>query len=176
VRVLDQGCRRVTMVGWFTEMGPYYLPAVITTDGRVLVAGGRWGDETGNLAGLEPVDLAYCYVDHMLYVVTAASGVYRAPFGYSGMGEDAVASAAPSAWPNPFRPETRLRFDLDHASPITLEIFDASGRCVTTLARGWREAGRQEFWWRPTREPGGLYFARWRTDTGVGSLRLLRLR
>jgi len=174
-RVLAIGCRRVTMVAWYTQMGPYWWPAVITSDGRVLVQEGDWVDETGSLAGLNPVDLAYCLSDHMLYVATANGGVYRAPFGFAGVETDAMAMAAPRAWPNPFHGGTRLRFTLDRPGPASLEILDAEGRCVTTLAHGWHAAGRHEVPWRPAAMPGGLYFARLRTGASTGSLRLLRL-
>lgn len=175
--ILNQGCKRVTMVGWPTEMGRYWRPAVITTDGRVLVERGSWVDETGNLAGLDPVDLEYCYVDDMLYVVTATAGVFRAPFGgSSGVEDPGLTWAGPTAAPNPFRPGTRLSFTLAGPGPAELEVLDVSGRRIATLLGGWQSAGQHAVVWRPGEAAAGVYFARLRTTEGSGRLRLLRLR
>lgn len=178
-RILDQGTRRVAMVAWYHEMGPYHLPAVVTTDGRVLIQRGTWIDETGNLAGLEPVDLAYCWYDHMLYVATATSGVFRAPFGgWSAVEEPPQAGGGPTASPNPFRPATRLAFTLPEPGPASIEVFDASGRRMVTLLNGWQNAGRHEVTWRPgpNAGPAGAFFARLSTADGSRTLRLIRLR
>jgi hypothetical protein len=176
-QILDQGSRRVAMVAWYHEMGPYHMPAVITTDGRVLVARGGWVDETGNLAGLEPVDLAYCWFDHMLYVATATSGVFRAPFGgWSGIEDPGLIGAGPTAAPNPFRPGTRLAFTLPEPGPASLEVLDVTGRRIATLLDGWQTAGRHEIVWRPWNTPAGVYFARLSAAGNSGTLRLLRLR
>ena len=49
------------------------------------------------------------------------------------------------AYPNPFNPTTNLRFFLPQASPVTLRVFDLTGRLVRTLVtepvgRGFRTA------------------------------------
>jgi hypothetical protein len=36
-------------------------------------------------------------------------------------------------WPNPFNPSTRIDFTLDEAGPVSLKIYDISGRLVRTL-------------------------------------------
>ena len=69
------------------------------------------------------------------------------------------------AHPNPLSGETWLGFDLPGRGPVSLEIFDLSGRRVSSLASGVREAGRYQTSWRPLdasgeRIAGGLYFAR----------------
>jgi len=52
-----------------------------------------------------------------------------------------VGDAAPAAVtllgnaPNPFNPATAIRFGLPDAGPVTLRVYDASGRLVRTLAR-----------------------------------------
>jgi hypothetical protein len=67
--------------------------------------------------------------------------------------------------PNPPRPETRLGFELEGASEARLEIFDAAGRRVATLARGGFAAGRHAVIWRGRDDGGrpvrsGVYFLR----------------
>jgi hypothetical protein len=45
------------------------------------------------------------------------------------------------AYPNPFNPETTLRFGLPQACEVSLNVYDISGRLLMTLVDGWRDAG-----------------------------------
>jgi hypothetical protein len=70
--------------------------------------------------------------------------------------------------PNPLTNETRFAFDLPRPSPVSLEIYDLSGRRVASLISGTQGAGHREVSWKPTdaagaRLAGGLYFARFVT-------------
>ena len=84
---------------------------------------------------------------------------------------------APPA-PNPLRAgETRFAFDLPHDAPVSLAVYDASGRMVSTLAQGHWPAGRHQVTWSARRAdggalPAGLYFARFSTP---GLARIARL-
>jgi hypothetical protein len=69
------------------------------------------------------------------------------------------------AWPNPFDSSVTIRFGLDHASNVRLDVFDVSGRRVQTLIEGRRGIGDQEISWdgrNASREPlpPGIYFIR----------------
>jgi hypothetical protein len=57
----------------------------------------------------------------------------------------ALALAAPS--PNPSRDRAALAFTLPGTAPVTLEIFDLSGRRVRVLASGLLEAGEHRIDW-----------------------------
>ena len=39
-------------------------------------------------------------------------------------------------FPNPFNPETTIRFDLSEAAQVTLTVYDATGQTVRTLVDG----------------------------------------
>ena len=74
---------------------------------------------------------------------------------------------APPA-PNPVHRSTRFSFDLPQDAPVSLAIFDASGRRVAQLADGTLPAGRHQLDWRAVRDdgrslPAGLYFASFKT-------------
>lgn len=74
------------------------------------------------------------------------------------------------AAPNPFQPSTVLSFRIDRAGPVRLQVFDASGRLVATLADRDFAAGTYSIPWdgRTTgggEAPSGVYFAR-RTASG----------
>jgi spore coat protein A len=49
--------------------------------------------------------------------------------------------------PNPFNPETRIDYQLPKAARVHLEVFDVSGRLVTTLVSGQRLAGQGSVVW-----------------------------
>jgi DNA-binding beta-propeller fold protein YncE len=86
-----------------------------------------------------------------------------------------------STGPNPFVGSTSFAVDLPHASSLRLQVFDAAGRLVRELSRGKLAAGRHPFVWdgrgvAGSQAPSGVYFLRAATDTGEGTLRLLRMR
>lgn len=67
--------------------------------------------------------------------------------------------------PNPVVDETLVRFDLDRQSTLRLEVFDLTGRRLTTLAEGVFPAGRYDYPWDGRAASGaslgsGLYFVR----------------
>jgi hypothetical protein len=90
--------------------------------------------------------------------------------------------------PNPFRTASVFRYVIPDAGRVRLEVFDAGGRRVATLADSHQEAGAHEALWRPDRSrtgspalPSGVYFARleWvgRSDSpGVVTTRIQMVR
>jgi len=65
--------------------------------------------------------------------------------------------------PNPFSPNTQIRFELPRAGKAELNIFGPDGRLVRTLATGEREAGSHTVHWdglddTGRRAAGGVYF------------------
>ena len=63
-------------------------------------------------------------------------------------------------YPNPFNPATQLRYDLPEDARVTIAIFDALGREVTTLADGEQKAGFHSVEWDAGNLAGGVYFYR----------------
>jgi endo-1,4-beta-xylanase len=61
-------------------------------------------------------------------------------------------------YPNPFNPSTAISFRLSAVSNVTLQVFDALGREVATLANGERSPGEHTTMWDATGFPGGVYF------------------
>jgi hypothetical protein len=85
------------------------------------------------------------------------------------LGERRVELAAPARSrlfgnaPNPFNPQTRLRFELARAGDVQVTVYDLRGRLVRRIVQPGLEAGRQEIAWdgadgrgRPL--PSGIYF------------------
>ena len=90
-------------------------------------------------------------------------------------GEPAAAlSFAPPA-PQPSRGTTRLRFTLPAAAQARLEVFDAQGRRVATLADGAFAPGEHAVEWRGDGIPPGVYLARLTTAAGSATRTIVRL-
>ncbi len=69
------------------------------------------------------------------------------------------------AYPNPFNPKTTIRFELAEAGEARLEIFDATGRRLSTLLNERLTAGQHITSWNGRDDagralPSGLYFAK----------------
>lgn len=56
--------------------------------------------------------------------------------------------------------ELRIRFELPAAMPVTIGVFDFSGRRVTRLAEREFQAGAHDLRWQPGRIAAGVYFLR----------------
>ena len=79
--------------------------------------------------------------------------------------------------PNPLARAAVFAFDLPEAAPVSLAIYDLTGRRMADLVSGTLGAGRYQFNWNAVSEggprvPGGLYFARFITP---GMSRVARL-
>ncbi len=75
-----------------------------------------------------------------------------------------VAGLGPNT-PNPFGPQTDIRFRLAEAGPVSLAVYDATGRRVKSLAEGTMVAGDYSLRWDGTDQAGhslsaGVYFCR----------------
>jgi len=84
--------------------------------------------------------------------------------------------------PHPARGEVTLRLELSAPAPVTVEVLDAAGRRVRTLASGRElEAGVHPIHWDGRDEagaprPGGIYWVRARTPGGALTRKLALLR
>lgn len=66
-------------------------------------------------------------------------------------------------YPNPFSDVTTVRFTLETATSVIVDIFDAYGRVVATLASKRYPAGTHALTWRAEGLATGVYFYRLRT-------------
>lgn len=60
--------------------------------------------------------------------------------------------------PNPFNPETVVKFELSEGNTVSLAVFDVLGRKAATLAEGALPAGKHEFTWNAGARTSGMYF------------------
>ncbi|MBT4501081.1 MAG: T9SS type A sorting domain-containing protein [Gemmatimonadetes bacterium] len=83
--------------------------------------------------------------------------------------------------PNPFNPETSIRFDLAQESVVRLEVFDVVGQQVRTLVTEQRSAGTHRVVWDGRDERGvpvssGIYVYRLQAGTFEQVRRMLLLK
>ena len=86
-------------------------------------------------------------------------------------------TAATGPVPNPFNPTTTLRYRVDEAGPVVLEIFDVRGTHVATVVDANLRAGRHSAEWdgrdaRGNAVGSGVYFARLISPGGTRSFKL----
>ena len=63
-------------------------------------------------------------------------------------------------FPNPFNPGTTIEYTLSERQPVSLQIFDISGRLVAVLVQSDQDAGRYRIRWNASRYANGAYFLR----------------
>lgn len=78
------------------------------------------------------------------------------------------------AFPNPFRNSTSIRYGIEHAADVLLEVFDVMGRRIATLTDGSHDAGRYEIEWSGVDSAGrpvanGVYFYRLRAGDRIAT-------
>lgn len=79
----------------------------------------------------------------------------------SGEGDgDAVGFELHPAYPNPFRNETAIAFELPHAEHVVIEVLDLTGRRVAVLVDEHMPGGRHDVRWDASDLASGTYLYR----------------
>ena len=93
--------------------------------------------------------------------------VHRSPGVAVSVPVQAILEVAPIAfallqnYPNPFNPETTIKFSVEQTSPTRVDVYDISGRLVTTLFDGIAISGRYyRLRFTGTGIASGVYFYR----------------
>ena len=124
---------------------------------------------------------------HPVYFVTATdfSGNESLPASTgnpTGVGETPNSYVlSVSAYPNPFNPETTVRYTVPAKGRVTLDVFDARGAHVATLVDAERDAGAHTVTWngrdhRGTASGSGVYFARLTSPAGTRTYKMTLLK
>jgi subtilisin family serine protease len=94
---------------------------------------------------------------------------------------DEISGPSPlaNAQPNPMRSQTKIAFRVSTPCDVSLQIYDATGRRVRSLASGTFPAGAHEIEWNGQDDggsdlPPGVYFYRLRTGGTEQSSRIVR--
>ncbi len=63
-------------------------------------------------------------------------------------------------FPNPFNPETTIKFNLNSSGIVKLEVYNNAGKLVAILANKYYSAGNHEIIWNASKFPSGIYLYR----------------
>ena len=79
-------------------------------------------------------------------------------------------------YPNPFNPSTTIRFDLRQAGFVSLKVFDALGKEVSTLVSSSLPSGRYETTFDASSLASGVYVYRLQAGNFINTKRMVVLR
>jgi photosystem II stability/assembly factor-like uncharacterized protein len=114
-----------------------------------------------------------------LYAACYNSGLYRARVLSTKVEQDKF---LPSQivlyqnYPNPFNPSTTISFYLPSKSFVTLKVFDALGREVSTILSKELSTGHHTRQWNANGSPSGVFFYRLQTGSYNETKKLVLLR
>ena len=82
-------------------------------------------------------------------------------------------------YPNPFNPETRIRYYLSSARFISLKIFNQKGELIRSLENGFKQSGIHIAIWDGKNEYGlnvssGIYICQLQIDSYSQSLKIIK--
>lgn len=139
------------------------LGVFTTTDG-----GNSWFRDGLSLPNVAVFDLDYRASDDRIFAHTHGRGVFSSPAGPTSVKESGSNPGAFSLlqnFPNPFNPETRIRFTLPSGGDVKIKVYDALGKEVAVLLNQSMNPGTFEVEWNGTDRAGnklgsGIYFCR----------------
>lgn len=81
-----------------------------------------------------------------------------------------------SVFPNPFNPQTTISYAVERAGPVSLRLYDVSGRLVDTIMEGrFHQPNRYRVTY-DTGLPSGVYFLKLETASGALSRKIVILK
>ena len=83
--------------------------------------------------------------------------------------------------PNPFNPQTTIRFSLARKGRVEVIVYDVGGRMVRTLIDGEREAGLHSVVWDGKNDRGhpvgtGIYWSQMKTESFLSNKKMVILK
>jgi hypothetical protein len=81
-----------------------------------------------------------------------------------------------SAYPNPFNPQTTIKFGLPEASAVKVSIYDINGRMVDELVDENLDAGFHSYIWSPSDVSSGVYIVHVLTQVGMDSQKIMLMK
>jgi hypothetical protein len=148
-----------------------------TTDSARVVLGGfgfNWIEEGGERLNLAKQVVQNYFKEANCYI---ASGVEEG----GGVEAPSLRNSLRQNMPNPFNPETAIRYTVARAGPVALRIYNVSGALVRTLVDRVQVAGDHVERWNGTDDhgrplPSGAYFYRIESEGFLESKKLILLR
>lgn len=113
---------------------------------------------------------------------TNMQGVNGIAISPNPIGIKSISSTIPDSYelyqnfPNPFNPDTKIKFDLPEQSFVKIKIYDIIGREITTLIKQKLDAGSYEINWDAANYPSGIYFYRIETRNFINTKKMVLIK
>ncbi len=126
--------------------------------------GKQWNDVNSGLSNTRVLSL--CVSGKYLFAGTTGHGIWRRPLSDMNTGIQNTQNTSPHCfklnqnYPNPFNPTTTISFSLPSRSFVSLKVFDALGREVSTLVSEELPTGNYSRVWNAEKLSSGVYFYR----------------
>ncbi|MBL8008804.1 MAG: T9SS type A sorting domain-containing protein [Ignavibacteria bacterium] len=79
-------------------------------------------------------------------------------------------------FPNPFNPNTVIRYQLPVSGLVLIKIYDVSGKEVTTLVNYKQDAGYHSITFNGTNLSGGVYFYKLQSETFIQTRKMILIK
>ena len=76
-------------------------------------------------------------------------------------------------YPNPFNPKTKIRFDVSKSGDAEIEIFDITGKLISTLVREYLTTGSYNVDFDASNISSGVYFYRLKINNYIGTRKMI---
>jgi hypothetical protein len=84
--------------------------------------------------------------------------------------------ALSAAYPNPFNPSTSISLHVPMESNVSVQVYDLSGRMISTLLSGVQDQGDYSLTWNAQEQASGMYLVRAETVGSVAVQKILLLK
>ncbi|MGL5889484.1 MAG: T9SS type A sorting domain-containing protein [Bacteroidia bacterium] len=91
-----------------------------------------------------------------------------------GVQENAQPVTMLNAFPSPFATNANISYTLAQNSTVEIEVFDITGKLVTTLQNAPQTAGNHTLVWEATDVNAGVYFVRLKTGDATITRRIVK--
>jgi photosystem II stability/assembly factor-like uncharacterized protein len=124
--------------------------------------GANWVSFNSGLPAVEIYDMKYKQAAGIILAATHGRGCWTFDVGsvlgvdpYAVIPEEYILS---QNFPNPFNPETKIKFALPKSGAVRLSVYDASGKAVDVLVNQNLNPGTFEVTWNASGYSSGVYF------------------
>lgn len=112
----------------------------------------------------------------------ASDKIYKVFMTPKTIGIEPISNIVPAGfslqqnYPNPFNPSTKIRFDIAHASPVSITVYNSLGKEVSVLVNSELKAGTYEITFDASAFAGGIYFYKLQSESFSETKKMLLIK
>ncbi|HLX11598.1 MAG TPA: T9SS type A sorting domain-containing protein [Bacteroidota bacterium] len=153
------------------------------TDSGMFISSDNGADWTVSNTGLTDVNLTcFTFLDGRIIVGTDSGDIFYRPVPEVVLGAPVQKHSVPARfhlhqnYPNPFNPTTKITYELPEQSHVTLRLYDALGREISTLVDRIETAGVKTINLDATSLSSGMYMCTLRAGAFADSKKIVVLK